>query len=426
MKKFLLLTVLMLSVSIVYSQDSVKVKLFSDTINFKVVSDDSLKVLKKKIKKEVKIQTQDQVKTQLEKQEISQTLSLPQIQTQPETKIQIQVMPESRSKSEDMSVDKLKTALSSIVKNSGDTMRANNMDVVITGNNIIVGNNNVIVVVEDKTKAKDVLGLIKDKSEKKQSADKEIEEKKVSEDISPIDEKKKSYFTKNLFEHFSIALGASTFGPGIELATSFSRNIEFRAGFNIIDYSANYTVGLRDDKIKDAVVGKYNPDYKFKATANFYNGHALFDLYPMRGGVFHITAGLYIGESKLKADGRLVNPETGADTKLDSRYPQWPDANFADYQVAIDREAKLVGEAKLGNWLKPYVGIGFGRSIPKKNLGIKFELGAMYQGDFVLKQNGNELSKNKSKDDSFADNKDYIKWLKWYPIVNLQLVYRFK
>jgi|GEM_PF-1330969 Membrane-bound metallopeptidase len=307
---------------------------------------------------------------------------------------------------------------------TGDT--ANNKRVVVYGGNVIVGNNNVILFLDDKSQLKEALKLSgkedyykaldkKDNKKNKYKGDKTDREDDGKERI-----KIKDLFTENLFEHFSLGIRANTLGVGIELATTVSRNFQLRAGYNFIDYSRNYTIETDDPHLAEAF--GYDPDYKTKGRIFLRNGHALLDLYPMRNGVFHFTGGIYFGKSKLSSDGRLVNPETGELAQLTDPTGSWPNLNFADYEVKVtDGYAKA--DIKMGNYVKPYFGIGFGKAVPKSKFGVKFELGVLYQGDFIVQQNGKELEKNKNQKDSFINEDDYTKWLKWYPMVNLQFVF---
>jgi hypothetical protein len=72
---------------------------------------------------------------------------------------------------------------------------------------------------------------------------------------------------------------------------------------------------------------------------------------------------------------------------------------------------------------RPYLGLGFGRLIPKKRVGFRFELGCQFMGKMRVYQNDSELETNnvvKGKD-------DLSKWLdklKVYPVLKFTLTGR--
>lgn len=232
--------------------------------------------------------------------------------------------------------------------------------------------------------------------------------------------------SKNFMDHFSIAVGVSTTGLRLDYGSTISPNVDFRLGFSFLDYDLDFTTGLNDDLIRGAVAGGYNPDLDVKADMKFYNLHALFDFYPMRNGIFYLSGGLFFGKNTIKVKGSLVDPETGDAASLDPAVGQWPSLHFADYEIPIQADGTMQVDIRTGkNWVKPYLGLGLGRSVPKGNFSIKFEAGLMYQGSYQMEYNGTELKKASGRSDSF-DNGNYKKLMKWWPVVNLQLVYRFK
>ena len=231
------------------------------------------------------------------------------------------------------------------------------------------------------------------------------------------------------FKHLGVGLKASTLGPGIELSTTLSKNFKLRAGLNIAKYSHSYDIEMEDDMLNMAL--GYDPDYDMKAKLDFAHGHLLFDIHPMRYGVFHFTAGVFFGNSKIKASGLLVNPETGQKATLRpefvEQYGGWEAITLEldKHGISID-DARIDAELELGNTIKPYFGIGIGRSLPKKRLGFMFEIGALYQGDYKLKQNGRKVEnfEDLSRDSFGEDISDFTDWLKWWPMINFQLTYR--
>ncbi|MEN9918592.1 MAG: hypothetical protein RL662_1028 [Bacteroidota bacterium] len=303
--------------------------------------------------------------------------------------------------------EKIKVMVDSLVTNTKEAVGVRNNakvtgkdEVTIVGNNVIIGSYNTIIIVDDKAKVDDVL---------------------KSSGV------KKRYFSRGFFDRISFGIGASTMGPGIEVMTTLSQNLNLRLGYNFLEYkSPKFTVGIDDENIKGAVDGNFSPDYTGDGKFKLNHGHVLFDIHPMSFGIFHLTAGVFMGKNEVKVKGRLANPDTGGGVQLADNVTSWPQLGFHDYNLNIRNDGTLDADLKLGNFVKPYVGIGLGKSIPKSRLGFKFELGALYNGDYKLSQNGEVLASANQVSESFKDVDEYTKYFKWWPVINFQLIYRLK
>jgi opacity protein-like surface antigen len=316
---------------------------------------------------------------------------------------------------------------------------------LIISGNLIVGNNNVIVLTDNKTNLDEILSAIQCTKDLQSTPYRDITVRtpgnaakgKASgmddgkDFYAPVYEREyednqigkvKKAFTESLFDHASLGVKASTMGIGLELSTTLSRNLQLRLGYDYADKDWNINLKTKDRNLQTAVGISDFPMLKTNADFSYRNGHALMDLYPVRKGIFHFTAGVYYGESKIDIDGQVVHPNTKRPLPL-AKDQTWPDLTFANYAVAVDK-GKVKSEMILGNRWKPYFGIGLGRSVPKTRFGLKIEAGVLYQGDFVMKQNGKVPVRDKTRTDSFIDETSYTKWMNLYPMVSLQLIYR--
>ncbi|GAB6121435.1 hypothetical protein JCM30204_25840 [Dysgonomonas termitidis] len=228
---------------------------------------------------------------------------------------------------------------------------------------------------------------------------------------------------KQFLSHLSIALRASTMGIGLQAATPINDYLNLRAGIDFVGFkTSTFDIGLDDtDGMFEEAFG-YTPDYKMKGELNFTNGNVLVDFHPTKG-IFHLTAGVFIGANKLKAKGFLVNPNTGERATLKPGVSEWPYVDFDGHRLTLD-DANLDATLQLGKIIKPYFGLGVGRAIANKRVAFKFELGMIYQGNYSLKQNGKKLDVVNNASESFEDIDDYTKWLKWWPMLNFQLSYK--
>jgi hypothetical protein len=228
-------------------------------------------------------------------------------------------------------------------------------------------------------------------------------------------------YDKSFLSHLSIALRASTMGGGIQAATPINDYFTLRAGLDLVNIkTSNIDISLDDpDGVFQQSLG-YTPDYRMKGKLNLTHGNVLVDFHPTKG-VFHLTAGFFVGTNKIKAEGMLVD-SNGKKAELKPG-ELWPTINLEGHQLEI-ADANLNAELQLGRVIKPYFGFGLGRAIANKRVSFKFELGAMYQGGYSLKQNGKKIDISKNVSENFDDIDTYTNALKWWPMLNFQISYK--
>ena len=73
--------------------------------------------------------------------------------------------------------------------------------------------------------------------------------------------------------------------------------------------------------------------------------------------------------------------------------------------------------------VRPYVGLGYGRLIPKNRIGFRLELGCQFMGKMKIYQNDKELSESLTGSDN-SDLSKIIDKLKVYPVLKLTLTGR--
>jgi len=130
--------------------------------------------------------------------------------------------------------------------------------------------------------------------------------------------------------------------------------------------------------------------------------HFLVDVYPF-GGVssFHVTAGAYFGPEKIisvynKTDGFMTpinqwnnaiqtaeaNPSSTLNTLVVQPYNlSMIGAELGDYFITPNPSDNGNVEANIKvNSFRPYLGVGFGRAVPKGRVGCQFDLGVQFWG----------------------------------------------
>jgi hypothetical protein len=140
----------------------------------------------------------------------------------------------------------------------------------------------------------------------------------------------------------------------------------------------------------------------------FANMNLLFDFYPVKSGIFCLTAGTYIGNNKISAHGIADEPFV------------WNNQIINVVGGSFDTYLKM------GNVFKPYAGIGLGRTISKSRVSFRFDLGVIYQGGYTIKNHYNYKEYNGiiELDESSSDLPFSNDLLKWWPLLSFSISYR--
>ena len=176
---------------------------------------------------------------------------------------------------------------------------------------------------------------------------------------------------KNLFNHLSVAYTLGTDGLfGIDVASPIGDYVAVRAGYTFMpkfkaDVDVDYNYNNQD--WTSTIQGKLN-------MGNF---KLLFDVYPIKNNSFHVTAGAYIGTSKLveaASKGALegIAPNDWGTAKVQI-------SDNPENMFGTDPEGRVKGRATV-NSFKPYLGVGFGRVVSNKFCNVSCDLGVQFWG----------------------------------------------
>jgi len=247
----------------------------------------------------------------------------------------------------------------------------------------------------------------------------------------------------------------STTGLGLEIATPLSPNFALRGGVSMLPVSYNTTFGAPVDQsilsdINNAINSQpqiasiltqkglpsraedISTDVNATASLNLINGKVLVDYYPSAKHAFHITAGVYIGSSELiKVKGEMNQAVDILNVLKDNGVKDNNGVDFIDRSYVVDQEKgyqitgkdinNITGSVKI-NTVKPYLGLGFGRAIPKSHLGVAFEIGAFYQGTPALKSDSPDIQNLINGE--LSGLTEVLNKLSIYPVVSLKLNFR--
>ena len=211
----------------------------------------------------------------------------------------------------------------------------------------------------------------------------------------------------NLFNHLSAGLNVGTMGIGLEVGTTVCPFITLRAGVDMMP-GITYNNTINFDRpsgwydIPLAMRRQYLPtddiNTDIQGKLNMVNGKLLVDIYPGKDCMFHFTVGAYFGSGSLatiKARGETLYGIHEFNNDIDNRVPGIGNEKILleGYELGVDQgRAKATIQTK---GFKPYVGIGIGRTTPRKRIGVKFELGAMFWGTPTLHDDVRDISINK-------------------------------
>ena len=286
----------------------------------------------------------------------------------------------------------------------------------------------------------------------------------------------------NAFEHLDLGITAGTTGVGIELATPINNMFRVRAGFSVVpqfDAKMNFGIqGRRKDENGNWVTTKFesmankfqdftgleiNDNVDMLGTPNFYNGNILVDFFPIKNNAFHITAGIYIGSSKVASACNTIEDMASLlgvtmynnmYEKVEAGEPLYGD----DIYLTPELEEKFLNNGRLGihigdkvgsgdpymmepdknstaranifvNSFKPYLGVGYGGRISKNNNNIRIAVdgGLMFWGGTpeIITHDGTNLAKDvENIGGKVGDYVSFVKTLKVYPVLNLKISFR--
>lgn len=228
---------------------------------------------------------------------------------------------------------------------------------------------------------------------------------------------------KNCFNHLSVGVSVGTPGIGIDVAMPVCDYVQLRGG---VAFVPNIKFGFDLDLGDSPDVAGYDIPETLEAESKvgFVNGLILADVFPFKSSSFHVTVGAYFGSSKVV---KAYNKEEGVLMDLTRYNAAYPNDRIGyelgDYLLTADEEGNVNAEIKTASF-KPYVGIGFGRAVPKKGrVGFMTDIGVQFWGTPKVYCNDTRLSSEDLGGDDGGITK-FISNVKVYPVINFRLCCR--
>lgn len=201
----------------------------------------------------------------------------------------------------------------------------------------------------------------------------------------------------------AVDVRAGTTGLGADLDVPILPNLGLRVGYSgfVYHHDINQT------------------EIDYAGRLHFSEASGLLDWYVL-GGSFHLTAGVYGGNTSVDVNGR---PRDGTYT-----------INGTTYNAA--QVGSLSGQLKFGNSVKPYVGLGLGNPFRGGPLTFSVDLGAIYGGtpsvsltaDCGVAAPPGTAACTRVQHSLAAEQAQLASDFtvaKWYPVLNLGLSWRF-
>lgn len=215
-----------------------------------------------------------------------------------------------------------------------------------------------------------------------------------------------------IFDHMSLGLTLGTTGVGLDLAAPVTDYLQVRAGYNFFS-----GFKYKEDVNYRSLANPTNGKIEIEGTNYMGTGHLLLDVYPFRDYTFHATAGFYIGTDEV-VEIENTTPVRGIE--------RGAGVVIGDYLIHFDANGIAHGNIKV-NKFRPYVGIGFGRSVPRKRFGVSGDFGVQFWGKPKVyeKQAGGDVElKKENLGDEGSKYYEVISKISVWPVLNLRLTYR--
>jgi hypothetical protein len=201
----------------------------------------------------------------------------------------------------------------------------------------------------------------------------------------------------------SVGLGVTTrvgtLGIGVDVAKSFTSQVNGRLGFNFGNVNFNRT----DSGIN------YDSQLSLSSVQLFG------DYYPFSSSSFRVTGGLVAQNNRFSVTSK---PSSNGTYTIDGN------------QYQASNVGTLSGEYKYGNSIAPYLGIGIGKST-NEGLGFNADLGVMFTGSPKVTLNASNPTFNDNQttrtqlDNQVRQTETDLRGFNVYPVLSVGLSYGF-
>ncbi len=225
-----------------------------------------------------------------------------------------------------------------------------------------------------------------------------------------------------IFQHFGAQVGVGTEGISVGVATPITNYLEASLGVNFmpgIKVDGDVNIGTISTP-----VGFTIPASKVNMKGNF--ARTTFDfkasVYPFgTQNAFFLTAGFSFG-------GKTISDLSGHSDAIQNAIKQYPQlkghivAEIDKYNIKFDDNGDATGDVRV-NAFRPYLGLGYGRLVPKNRIGFRVELGCQFMGHMKVYQGDSEVDTSELNEGN-DDLSKIINKLAVYPVLKFMLTTR--
>lgn len=231
-----------------------------------------------------------------------------------------------------------------------------------------------------------------------------------------------------IFQHFGANLAVGTEGISIGVAAPVTNYLEVGFGVNfMVAIKPSGDVNIKGGGVDIPQIGGPAKHYDLdKLHIKGNTARTTFDFklsaYPFGlSNDFFVTAGFSFGGKKLAT----LEGHSDEVARIYQENPTWTgdiDAVIDKYDIRIDRSGNVDGDLRV-NAFRPYLGLGYGRLVPKGRVGFRAELGLQFMGHIKVYQNDNQLDVMESikAEDSLSK---WVNKLAVYPVLKFMLTTR--
>ena len=215
--------------------------------------------------------------------------------------------------------------------------------------------------------------------------------------------------------HMSVGLTGGTTGLGAELSAAVSDHFQIVAGYSFMpEFSYKKDVEYYYYINNGGNSFKRNEKTEVEGTIHIADGKFLVEYLPSKKYSFHLSAGIYVGKSAIITAQNNI-PLKGIENG---------ELIISGHKIKVGTDGIARASIEVNN-IKPYIGFGFGRSVPRKRVSASFDMGVMFWGTPTVYEDvtGQHL-KTTSVDVNFEDDGiiDRVGSIKVMPVVNFKIV----
>lgn len=219
----------------------------------------------------------------------------------------------------------------------------------------------------------------------------------------------------HVFNHFGVGVSASTMGIGFDVAAPITKLFTLRAGLDIMP---GFNINTDVNVAVNADGGSYGTTVNIKGDVKRTQGSVLINFNVPILPIF-ICGGVYFGGE----DVARIKGQSQALADLYAQYGSQAGVIIGDYKLPIEPDGSVSGGVKVKN-VRPYVGIGTGKTMPKSRLGFSFELGVQFHSTPTVYSTAGDVRELMSTIDENDTFSKIIDKLTVYPVVKFRLTGR--